>query len=189
MTSPIDAAARPRGAVVWCTGLSGAGKTTLCRAVEQALLARGRLVQVLDGDLLRQGLCRDLGFTAQDRSENIRRAAEVAALSAAAGLVVLVALISPFRRDRQLARQRIGSGFVEVFLDVPLPLCEARDAKGLYRRARAGQLPEFTGIGSPYEPPEAPELRLDPGLSPAQAAAAVLDCLTARGLLGAGAAP
>ncbi len=150
-----------RGCVLWFTGLSGSGKSTVCRAVEARLAGIGRLVQVLDGDNIRHGLCSDLGFSAADRSENIRRIAEVAALSVDSGLIVLTAFISPFRADRALARQRIGSDdFLEVFLDVPLDVCEQRDPKGLYVKVRRGEIAEFTGISSPYEAPEYPDLRL-----------------------------
>ena len=147
---------------LWFTGLSGAGKSTIANRVEQVLHARGRHTYVLDGDNLRTGLNRDLGFTAADRVENVRRAAECARLMVDAGLVVLVALISPFRDDRDMARNLFADGdFAEVFIDTPLALCESRDPKGLYRKARSGTLPNFTGIDSPYEPPQQPEIRID----------------------------
>jgi len=150
--------------VLWLTGLSGAGKSTLANRVEQLLHARGCHTFILDGDNLRHGLNRDLGFTDEDRVENIRRVAEVARLMVEAGLIVLVSFISPFRAERQMARERFAEGeFIEVYLDVPLAVAEARDPKGLYRKARAGELPHFTGIDSPYEAPETPELHLHPG--------------------------
>lgn len=156
------AAKGQRPCCLWLTGLSGSGKSTIANRVEQMLHAQGRHTYVLDGDNLRTGLNRDLGFTAADRVENVRRAAECARLLVDAGLIVLVALISPFRDDRDMARRLFGDGeFVEVFVDTPLALCESRDPKGLYGKARAGKLPNFTGIGSPYEAPEQPEIRID----------------------------
>jgi bifunctional enzyme CysN/CysC len=141
--------------------LSGSGKSTLANAVEKRLFALGHRTYLLDGDNVRHGLNRDLGFTAEDRVENIRRVAEVARLMVDAGLIVLVAFISPFRAERRMARERFGADeFVEVFVDAPLAVCEARDVKGLYAKARAGELRNFTGVDSPYEPPEAPELHL-----------------------------
>ncbi|MCK9367522.1 MAG: adenylyl-sulfate kinase [Metallibacterium scheffleri] len=146
---------------LWFTGLSGSGKSTLANAVEKRLFALGHRTYLLDGDNVRHGLNRDLGFTAEDRVENIRRVAEVARLMVDAGLIVLVAFISPFRAERRMARERFGADeFVEVFVDAPLAVCEARDVKGLYAKARAGQLRNFTGVDSPYEPPQAPELHL-----------------------------
>ncbi|MBB2960091.1 adenylyl-sulfate kinase [Methylobacterium sp. R2-1] len=150
-----------RPAIAWLTGLSGAGKSTIADAVDRGLTEAGRSTMVLDGDNLRQGLNRDLGFTAADRVENIRRAAEAARLMADAGLVVIVSLISPFRAERATARAIAGDiPFLEVFIDTPLSVCEARDPKGLYDRARAGKIPNFTGISAPYEVPEAPDLAL-----------------------------
>jgi adenylylsulfate kinase len=149
-----------RGAVVWLTGLSGSGKSTIARAAEERLAAAGRLAYVLDGDNLRHGLCADLGFAAADRTENIRRVGHVAALLADAGVLVLTAFISPFRADRAAARAVLGADLLEVFVDAPLAACEARDPKGLYRKARAGEIAEFTGVSSPYEPPEHPDLHL-----------------------------
>jgi bifunctional enzyme CysN/CysC len=147
---------RPR--CVWFTGLSGSGKSSIASRLEQRLAAAGRHTYLLDGDNIRHGLNRDLGFTEADRAENIRRVAEVARLMVDAGLIVLVAFISPFRAERRLARSLFESGeFVEVFVDTPLEECERRDPKGLYRKARGGTLPNFTGIDSPYEPPNAPE--------------------------------
>lgn len=151
-----------RPAIAWLTGLSGAGKSTIADAVDRALTEAGRNTVVLDGDNLRQGLSRDLGFTAADRVENIRRAGEAARLMADAGLVVIVSLISPFRAERAAARAIAGDiPFLEVFIDTPLAVCEARDPKGLYGRARAGQIKNFTGISDPYEVPEAPDLTLE----------------------------
>ena len=147
--------------VLWFTGLSGAGKSTVANLVDKRLHALGYHTFVLDGDNVRHGLNRDLGFTDEDRVENIRRVAEVARLMADAGLIVLVSFISPFRAERRMARERFAPGeFIEVFVDVPLEVAEARDVKGLYRKARAGLIPNFTGIDSPYEPPEAPEVHL-----------------------------
>lgn len=150
-----------RSVVMWFSGLSGAGKSTIAYGVEKKLIESGHAAFVLDGDNIRFGLNRDLGFTAADRSENIRRVAEVAKLMADAGLLVLTSFISPFRDDRNLAREIIGPGrFVEVFVDAPLAVCEARDVKGLYQKARNGRIPEFTGVSSPYEPPLEPELHI-----------------------------
>ncbi|MBL8557919.1 MAG: sulfate adenylyltransferase subunit CysN [Hyphomonadaceae bacterium] len=168
---------RPR--VIWFTGLSGAGKSTIANLVEERLHLEGGHTYLLDGDNVRHGLNRDLGFTEADRVENIRRVAEVARLMVDAGLVVLVSFISPFRAERQFARDLVGEGeFVEVFVDTPLEESERRDAKGLYKKARAGQLKNFTGIDSPYEAPVQPEIRLDTmQLSPTEAADAVLTWL------------
>jgi bifunctional enzyme CysN/CysC len=161
-----------RGRVVWLTGLSGAGKSTIANLVEKRLHALGRHTYLLDGDNVRHGLNRNLGFTEEDRVENIRRVAEVAKLMVDAGLIVLTAFISPFRAERRLAREILADGeFVEVFVDTPLALAEQRDVKGLYKKARAGQLKNFTGIDSPYEAPEHPELRIDTtNTDPVQAA-------------------
>lgn len=163
------------GLVVWLTGLSGSGKTTLATELERRLFRAGRLVYRLDGDVLRRGLCADLGFGLAARRENVRRAGEVAGLLADAGLIAIAAFISPLAEDRQLIRSRIARGqFIEVFINAPLEVCEQRDVKGLYRRARAGQLAEFTGISSPYEPPPQPEVELRTGeLSIAEAAEAL----------------
>jgi bifunctional enzyme CysN/CysC len=147
--------------VVWFTGLSGSGKSTLANALEKRLLAEGRHTYLLDGDNVRHGLNRDLGFSEADRVENIRRVAEVAKLMADAGLIVLVSFISPYRSERRMARELLPEGeFVEVFVDTPLEECERRDVKGLYAKARAGQIPNFTGISAPYEAPEHPEVHL-----------------------------
>lgn len=146
---------------VWFTGLSGSGKSTLANLLEKRLYIEGCHTYLLDGDNVRHGLNRDLGFTEADRAENIRRAAEVARLMVDAGLIVLVSFISPFRAERQMARQLFAPGeFMEVFVDTPIAECEQRDVKGLYAKARRGELKHFTGIDSPYEPPEVPELRL-----------------------------
>ena len=143
------------------TGLSGAGKTTIARALERELHGAGWRVCVLDGDCLRRGLCADLGFSPEDRQENIRRVGEVARLFADAGMICIVALISPYRQDRARARAAApGNRFLEVFVNSPLDVCERRDPKGLYARARAGELKEFTGVSAPYEPPLAPEVEL-----------------------------
>jgi adenylylsulfate kinase len=148
-----------RGVTMWFTGLSGAGKSTLARAVEEALHMRGCQVYVLDGDNVRQGLNRDLGFSPEDRTENIRRIGEVAKLFTDFGAVVLTAFISPYRSDRDGVRAVMTPGdFVEVFTHAELEVCEERDPKGLYKKARAGQIPEFTGISAPYEAPENAEL-------------------------------
>ncbi len=152
-----------RGLVVWLTGFSGSGKSTLAVALDKALTESGRRCLILDGDNLRQGLCEDLGFGAADRVENIRRAAQAARLLAEAGVIAICALISPFAAQRELARascQRAGIGFLEVFVNVPLEVCEQRDPRGLYAKARAGLIAEFTGISSPYEPPQAADVEL-----------------------------
>ena len=162
----VDKAARSalkgqKPVVLWFTGLSGAGKSTIANLVEKKLLAMGRHSYLLDGDNVRHGLNKDLGFTPEDRVENIRRVAEVAKLMTDAGLIVLVSFISPYRSEREMARALFPEGeFVEIFVDTPLEVCEQRDPKGLYARARAGKLPNFTGIDAPYEAPEAPEIRL-----------------------------
>jgi len=151
------------GKVIWFTGLSGSGKSTIANALEKELHAQGKRTYILDGDNVRQGLNKDLGFTDADRIENIRRVAEVAKLMMDAGLIVMTAFISPFRAERDMARQLIGQdNFIEVFVDTPLEVCEQRDPKGLYKKARAGQLPNLTGIGSPYEPPMRPEILIQP---------------------------
>ncbi|APS31294.1 adenylyl-sulfate kinase [Pectobacterium brasiliense] len=151
-----------QGVVIWFTGLSGSGKSTLAGALEQALHQRGVSTYLLDGDNVRHGLCRDLGFTDDDRRENIRRVGEVSKLMVDAGLVVLTAFISPHRAERKMVQDLLGEGqFIEVFVDTPLATCEARDPKGLYKKARAGELRNFTGIDSAYEAPEAPDSHLD----------------------------
>jgi len=152
-----------KGAVLWFTGLSGAGKSTLAHAVEARLYAEGARTFVIDGDNVRHGLCADLDFSDAGRVENIRRVAEVAGLFVQAGIITLTAFISPFRSDRQRARALLGEDFVEIYCNTPLDVCESRDVKGLYKRARAGEITDFTGISSPYEPPEAPEVDVDTG--------------------------
>jgi bifunctional enzyme CysN/CysC len=187
----VDQAARSaikgqQPVVLWFTGLSGAGKSTIANLVEKKLLAQGRHSYLLDGDNLRHGLNKDLGFTAADRVENIRRVAEVARLMVDAGLIVLTAFISPFRAERRMARALLPEGqFIEVHVDTPLDVAEARDVKGLYAKARRGELKNFTGIDSPYEPPEAPELRVDTAtMSAEDAAERVLALLRQRGVIG-----
>jgi bifunctional enzyme CysN/CysC len=166
------AALGQRPAVLWFTGLSGAGKSTIANLVEKKLQALGRHTYLLDGDNVRHGLNRDLGFTDAERVENIRRVGEVARLMADAGLIVLVSFISPFRSERRMARDLVEVGeFVEIFVDTPLAMAEARDVKGLYAKARAGELRNFTGIDSPYEAPEAPEIHIRADLVSPQAAA------------------
>jgi len=163
----VDGAARAhnlghRSCTVWFTGLSGSGKSTLAFAVEQALVDQGVAAYVLDGDNIRHGLNRDLGFAPQDRTENIRRIGEVCRLFQDAGMVVLSAFISPYVADRDAVRALHSKGsFVEVFVDTPLEVCEARDVKGLYAKARAGEISGFTGVSAPYEPPVRPEIRVD----------------------------
>jgi adenylylsulfate kinase len=153
-----------RSAILWFTGLSGAGKSTLANAVNSALFEQGLACYVLDGDNIRHGLCNDLGFSDADREENIRRIGEVAKLFLDAGVVVLTAFVSPFRADRERARALVEPGdFIEIHCAADLGVCEQRDTKGLYARARAGEIKEFTGISSPYEEPETPELRIDTG--------------------------
>ncbi len=164
---PVTAAQREqlhghRGVVLWFTGLSGSGKSTIAGALEEALHRLGVSTYLLDGDNVRHGLCRDLGFSDEDRKENIRRVGEVARLMVDAGLVVLTAFISPHRAERQMVREQVGGGrFFEIFVDTPLAICETRDPKGLYKKARAGELPHFTGIDSVYEAPESAEMHLD----------------------------
>ena len=171
--------------VVWLTGLSGAGKSTIANAVEARLTALGHHAYLIDGDNLRHGLNRDLGFTAADRVENVRRAAETARMMADAGLIVLVSLISPFAAERRMARELMADGeFIEVFVDAPLATVETRDVKGLYAKARAGELKNFTGIDSPYEAPEAPEVHLDAAALSVEAAAdRIIAALRAGGRL------
>jgi bifunctional enzyme CysN/CysC len=148
------------GGILWFTGLSGAGKSTLAVALERMLFSKGYQVFLLDGDNVRQGLSADLGFSPGDRAENIRRVGEVAALFAEAGMVIITAFISPYRADRDRIRALHAGYFNEIYINAPLEVCEARDAKGLYRKARAGDLKEFTGISAPYEPPIRPELEI-----------------------------
>jgi bifunctional enzyme CysN/CysC len=170
-----------RPAVLWLTGLSGAGKSTIANLVEKKLASLHRHTFILDGDNVRHGLNQDLGFSDSDRVENMRRVGEVAKLMTDAGLIIIVALISPFRAERRMVRQMIQPGeFFEIFIDTPLAQAEARDAKGLYAKARQGQLKYFTGVDSPYEVPEAPELRIDTSKStPDQASDAIIGLLDA----------
>ena len=174
---------RQKSTVLWFTGLSGAGKSTIANLVEKKLHVRGQLTYLLDGDNVRHGLNRDLGFTDQDRVENIRRVGEVAKLMTDAGMITLVSFISPFKAERQMARELLGEGeFLEIFVDTSLAEAEKRDVKGLYAKARRGELKHFTGISSPYEVPDAPELRVDTGLVDAEGAAEqVVQLLVQRG--------
>ena len=174
-----------RPCVVWLTGLSGAGKSTIANIVETRLHQLGQHTYILDGDNVRHGLTRDLGFTDADRVENIRRVAEVARLMADAGLIVLVSFISPYRADRRMARELLPDGqFIEVFVDTPLSVAEARDPKGLYRKARRGELKNFTGIDAPYEAPEVPDLHIDTSAVTAeQAADRIVGALRSAGVI------
>lgn len=176
VTQPPPSPTQAPAPVLWFTGLSGAGKSTVATQVETALKQAGRRTCLLDGDAIRRSLCSDLGFSDADRSENVRRVAEVARLLSDAGVTVLVALISPRQQQREAARQRMAPGtFCEIFVDAPLAVTQQRDPKGLYARALRGELKEFTGIDSVYEPPTKPELRLDTTmLSPQQACDLVL---------------
>ncbi|WP_230533015.1 sulfate adenylyltransferase subunit CysN [Microvirga roseola] len=179
------AASGQKPCVLWFTGLSGAGKSTIADLVEQELHRRGCRTMSLDGDNVRNGLNKDLGFTDVDRVENVRRVAEVARLMVEAGLIVLVSLISPFRSERLMARSLVEEDeFLEIFVDAPLAICEARDPKGLYRKTRAGLIPNFTGIGSPYEPPEHPDLVLASGTEePERLTSHVIQALASRGII------
>ncbi|TJZ78926.1 adenylyl-sulfate kinase [Chitiniphilus eburneus] len=162
LPNSISLSAYPgNGAVLLFTGLPGAGKSTLSQQLHAQLTAQGHAAAILDGDVLRRGLCADLGFSEADRSENVRRAGEVARLMAEGGLLVLLALIAPLARQRAMLRERVGAPFLEIWCAAPLAACEARDPKGLYARARAGALPGLTGIDAPYEAPRQPDLMLD----------------------------
>ena len=174
-----------KGCVIWFTGLSGSGKSTLANAVEHVLHQQRHHTYVLDGDNVRHGLNKNLGFSPEDREENIRRIGEVAKLFADAGTVVMTAFISPYRADRDQARSLITEGrFVEVFVDCPLEVCEERDTKGLYKKARAGEIKEFTGISAPYEPPLNPEVTINSAeLSIEACAEAVVSALVKAGLV------
>ena len=174
-----------KGAVLWFTGLSGSGKSTLAHAVESALYARGAHTYVLDGDNIRHGLNKDLGFSPADREDNIRRIGEVARLFADAGLIALTAFISPSIRDRKIARDLCPAGqFLEVYCECALDVCEQRDPKGLYKKARAGEIKQFTGIDAPYEPPPTPEIAVNTGTTPLpECAQRVLQQLEERGIL------
>lgn len=174
-----------RPCILWFTGLSGAGKSTVANALEGALHALGYHTYLLDGDNVRHGLNKNLGFSAEDREENIRRIGEVAKLFVDAGVIVLTAFISPYRRDREMVREIVEEGeFIEVFVSTPLEVCEARDPKGLYKKARAGEIRGFTGIDDPYEPPEHPEITLPTDRkSVEESVAQILGELEARGYL------
>ncbi|MBI5815260.1 MAG: adenylyl-sulfate kinase [Nitrospinae bacterium] len=176
-----------RAAVIWFTGLSGAGKSTLAHAVEDRLFGMGCKTMVLDGDNVRHGLCSDLGFSKEAREENIRRVGETAKLFVEAGVIALTAFISPFRGDRERVRNIMSHGdFLEVFCKCPLEVCEGRDVKGMYKRARKGEIPEFTGISSPYEEPSNPELVVETGaLSIDESVDTVLALLMSRAVLDA----
>ena len=176
-----------RGCAIWMTGLSASGKSTLAFTLEHALVQRNRLAYVLDGDNVRHGLNKNLGFSAEDREENIRRIGEVAKLFADAGFITMTSFISPYRKDRDIARKihnEAGLLFMEVFVDAPIEVCEERDPKGLYKKARSGELKGFTGIDDPYEAPESPELRIETDkLSPQQGAMKILGYLVEMGYL------
>ena len=173
-----------KSVVLWFTGLSGSGKSTLAHAVENALFDSGCRTYVLDGDNVRHGLNKNLGFSPEDRSENIRRIGEVAKLFGEAGVIALTAFISPYRADRDQARQISGDSFIEIFAKCSLDICEQRDPKGLYKKARAGEIPEFTGISAPYEEPENAEIVLDTGKSSLdECVIQVLDVLKQRGII------
>ena len=171
------------GALIWMTGLSGSGKSTIAYTLEHALIQRGHLSYVLDGDNIRHGLNKNLGFSAEDREENIRRIGEVGKLFVDTGVITITAFISPYRADRNIARDTVGKDcFFEVFCDAPLEVCEKRDPKGLYKKARAGEIKGFTGIDDPYERPENPEMVIDTSqTSPQEAAVALCEMLEKAG--------
>ena len=172
-----------KGVLIWFTGLSASGKSTIAYTLEHALVERGHLAYVLDGDNIRHGLNKNLGFSAEDRTENIRRIAEVGKLFVDTGVVTCTSFISPYRADRDGARQIIGPDrFIEVFVDTPIECCEQRDPKGLYKKARAGEIKGFTGIDDPYEPPSNPEIVINAEeVSPQEAAVRVIELLESRG--------
>ncbi len=180
-----EAKHRHKSIIIWFTGLSGAGKSTLAHAVEDALHTRGCSTFVLDGDNVRHGLCADLGFSPEARAENIRRIGEMAKLFLEAGIITLTAFISPFRADRERVRNLVADGdFIEIHCNTPIEICEQRDAKGLYAKARQGLISDFTGISSPYEKPEHPELTLNTGEDSLQdCVKQVLDLLEQRGTI------
>ena len=190
-SSHVDRADREKllaqqGCTIWFTGLPSSGKSTAAFTLEHELVRRGYLSYVLDGDNIRHGLNKNLGFSAEDREENIRRIGEVAKLFADAGLVSMTSFISPYRKDRDRARQihkEAGLPFVEVFVDTPIDLCEERDPKGLYKKARRGELKGFTGVDDPYEPPLAAEIVLDTHHTPEELTAQLMAYLVERGLL------
>ena len=175
-----------RSVILWFTGLSGAGKSSLAHAVEEHLYQSGCRTFVFDGDNVRHGLCADLGFSAEDRVENIRRVGEMAKLFLEAGVIALTAFISPFSADRARVRSLVPHGeFLEIYCDCPLEVCEERDVKGLYKRARAGEIKDFTGISSPYEVPQDPELVVDTGALTLEASVTeVIEFLQGRGVIG-----
>ena len=174
-----------RGVTLWFTGLSGSGKSTLAVALESALHEMGKLTYILDGDNIRHGINSNLGFSPEDRKENIRRIAEISKLFRDVGVINLTAFISPYREDRQLARDLSDNDFVEIFVDAPLDACEQRDPKGLYKKARAGEIPEFTGISAPYEAPEKPELHVKTAENSVdECVGLIIDYLKAQGFLG-----
>lgn len=177
--------------VIWFTGLSASGKSTIAGALEQILTQQGYHTYLLDGDNVRHGLCKDLGFSDEDRKENIRRVGEVAKLNADAGLISLAAFISPFRSDRRIVRNILNEGeFIEVFVDASLEVCKARDPKGLYEKAIRGEIKQFTGIDSPYEAPENPEIHIKAGeVSVAEAVNQILAYLDENGILKQGYTP
>ena len=182
-----NALLKQKGATLWFTGLSGSGKSTIAFTLEHALVQRGRLAYVLDGDNIRHGLNKNLGFSAADREENIRRIGEVAKLFADCGVLTMTSFISPYRKDRDLVRaihKEAGLPFLEIHVATPIETCEQRDPKGLYKKARAGQLKGFTGVDDPYEPPLQPELTLDAtGTSPQEAAVILLEYLEKQKIL------
>ncbi len=193
---PVDQQARAEQKqqmplVIWFTGLSASGKSTIAGALEQILTQQGYHTYLLDGDNVRHGLCKDLGFSDDDRKENIRRVGEVARLGADSGLIILAAFISPFREDRRLVRDILPKDqFVEVFVDAPLAVCQQRDPKGLYAKVERGEIKSFTGIDSPYETPEAPEVHIDAqALSVAESINQLLEYLHQSGVLKAGYEP
>lgn len=175
-----------RGCTIWLTGLSGSGKSTIAVAAEKALAEAGRLTYILDGDNIRHGLNSNLGFSPEDRTENIRRIGEVSKLFTDAGVIVFSSFISPYRADRDAVREIMGDGdFIEVWVDASVETCEGRDVKGLYKKARAGEIPEFTGISAPYEEPAQPELRLDTnGQTVDESVAQLVEYLQKNGYLG-----
>lgn len=174
-----------RGVIVWFTGLPSSGKSTIAHALEERLYLDGYHMFVFDGDNVRHGLCSDLGFSAKDRAENIRRIGEMARLFTEAGIIALTAFISPFRSDRERVRSLVGEGdFIEIYCNCPLEICEERDIKGHYRKARAGEIKEFTGISSPYEVPEKPDLVLETGVhSVKECVEMILDLLRKRAII------
>jgi len=164
-----------KSAIIWFTGLSGAGKSTVAHALEDKLHKNKVRTFVLDGDNVRRGLCKDLGFSDDDRTENIRRIGEVSNLMMEAGVIVLTAFISPFIKDRKIVRDLVAEGeFIEVYCDADIEICESRDTKGLYKKARAGEVPEFTGISSPYEAPENPEIIINSGQDSIESCVAII---------------